>query len=521
MKLLRNLPSTFNGGAVAASPRAGLRAYQGAMLGRLVGDWVAQATSADSEIKTSLPALRDRSRQLGRDNDYVKGYFIAVEDNVVGTGIGFQAQVKMQRGDKLDKITNDAIESAWREWTKAESCHTAGTSSFEDIERMAIRNQHESGEFFVRMIKGQYFGASKVPFALELIEADMLDDKKSETLANGNSIRMGVELDQWQRPVAYWFLQVHPGDYQFSTSRTALKMHRRIPADEIIPLQMFDRPNQTRGVPALASAIMRLHQMGGYEEAEVIAARASAALMGFIETDGEEPAADGVEYDKQVSDFEPGMFKTLLPGQKVSVPDLHRPGGQFEPFMRMQLKGMAAGAAVSYSTISRDYSQSNFSSSRMDLLNERDHWRVIQKWMIRKFHQRVFEAWLEMAYLAGAVKLRGYEVAPEKFTSVKWMPRGWAWIDPVKEITAAKEAIKAGLGTQTSYAAQQGEDFEEIVVQRARERDLAKEHGLEFDIEYSKPAPPTFGGGKFGNKPKPGEETEDDDAESGKEEKEE
>jgi capsid protein len=33
-----------------------------------------------------------------------------------------------------------------------------------------------------------------------------------------------------------------------------------------------------------ASALMRLHMLQGYEEAEVVRARASSALMGFIQS---------------------------------------------------------------------------------------------------------------------------------------------------------------------------------------------------------------------------------------------
>ena len=52
-----------------AEPRMGKRMYGGAFLDRLTADWVAQGTSQDSEVYSSLRALRNRSRQLIRDND--------------------------------------------------------------------------------------------------------------------------------------------------------------------------------------------------------------------------------------------------------------------------------------------------------------------------------------------------------------------------------------------------------------------------------------------------------------------
>lgn len=464
------------------APAPAKRAYAGSTFGRLVADWVATSTSVDAEVKSSLRALRNRSRQLGRDNDYVRGFLKSCETNIIGEGIPFQSQIKMQRGNKMNAALNDAIETAWFRWARKDSCHTAGQLAFNDIERLLIRSVAESGEVFVRLVR-QPFGRSKIPFSLEILEADLLDEDHSGRAVNGNEVRMGVEVDSWGRPVAYHFHQKHPGDYHFQVKQVSGRTTVRIPAEEIIALQLFERPGQTRAVPWLASSIIRLHHIGGYEEAEVIAARASASLMGFIETPEGELLGDDVYGVDRVTEFEPGVFKKLAPGERVQVPDLHRTGGEFDPFLRAMLRGVAAGAGTSYATISRDYSQSNFSSSRMDLLNERDNWRVLQRWMIRNFHEPVFAAWLDMAVLSGVLKLPGYELDPERYQMVKFMPRGWAWIDPQREVSAAKDAILGGLSTLTSEAAQRGEDIEELFIQRARELELAKTHGLTLDTD--------------------------------------
>ena len=45
---------------------------------------------------------------------------------------------------------------------------------------------------------------------------------------------------------------------------------------------------------------------------------------------------------------------------------------------------LAAGCGPSYESLSRDYSQSNYSSSRLSLLDDRDLWRVLQQWWLRR-----------------------------------------------------------------------------------------------------------------------------------------
>ena len=463
-----------------AAPRR--RMYQGAQFSRLTADWVTSNTSADSEVYGSAQKLRDRARQLCRDNDYARQALRAIEGNVNGQGIPFQSQVRMQRGGKLDTGINDAIEAAWKRWSYAQHCHTGGKLSFADIERLVIRACAESGEVFIRLVR-QSFGGSTVPLAMEVIEADQLDDGLNGRSQQGNEIRMGVEVDGWGRPIAYHFLAYHPGDYQFSNQQISTQRHKRIPAEEVVHLYRTERPGQTRGVSWFASAIQRLHHLAGYEQAEVVRARASSALMGFITSPEGELIGDDVMDGERVSNFEPGVFKYLQAGESVTVPQLDAPDGQFEPFLRAMLRAMAAGIGCSYETISRDFSTSNYSSSRLSLIEDRDHWRILQSWLIENFHRRVFSEWLDLAVLSNALALPGYEQQPERFKAARWMPRGWAWVDPAKEVAAYKEAVRCGFKTLADVVAEQGGDLDELLL--ARQSELAKldEMGIVVDSD--------------------------------------
>lgn len=459
------------------------RIYGGAMFSRLTNDWSASiGTSQDSETRSSLRVLRNRTRQLARDNDWIRNALRSIQNNVIGTGVGMQMQVKMQRkrdGKVMNQAVNEAIEAAWAQWCKKENCHTAGLLNFADIERLLISSCAENGEVLVRIVKDKSLGTSPVPMALEVIEADQLMDERNGTNENGNIIRMGVEKNEWGRPVAYWFYPYHPGDYLFKTVQ--LSKYKRVDASEIIHLYKHERPGQTRGVPWFSSALQRMHQVAGFEEAEVVAARASASIMGFIKTPDGELQDDGVQNNQRVTDFSPGKIEALGPGEEFQSFTPTRPGGTYEPFVRAQLRAVAAGIGVSYETLSKDYSQSNYSSSRLALLDDRDQWRALQSWMIQNFHQRVFEEWLDMAVLSGVLDLPGYEINREMYRAVRWMPRGWSWVDPAKEVAAYKEAVRCGFMTQSEVVAQSGSDIEEMMTQRQREVEMAESMGLVFD----------------------------------------
>jgi len=467
--------------------------YAAAQSDRLTADWMATKATVDQEIQNAIGPLRDRARQLERDNDYVRAALRTFEDNVIGEGIGFQAQTKMLRGGALNQDLNDKIEELWCEWTNKINCDVKGESHFEDIERLVVRSLKRDGEVFVRKVR-QSFGSSKVPLALEVIESDMLDEhyNVNPSTVNSNYIRMGVEKNKWGRPVAYHFWSKHPSDVPYTTVN---QKRIRVPAEDIFHIYVIERAGQTRGVSHLASSMVRLHQVEGFEGATVIQQRAGASLMGIIETPEGELVGDDVEGEQRIYDFEAGAIKMLNSGEKFVVPSLPNTIGNFDPFMRAMLRSVGAGSGVSYESISKDYSQSNYSSTRQSLLDERTYFKIIQKWIIRNFHQALFNDWLETAYLFGAIELPNFMAQKSNYLKVKWQPPRWQWIDPLKEVNAYKEAVRAGFMTQTEVVNQSGGDIDELMTQRKREVELAEENDLyfesnpeyELDPEYTNP----------------------------------
>lgn len=458
-----------------------MRMYGGAQVNRLTQDWSAQNTSADSEILTSLRLLRARSRELVRDNAHARNVVRIIQNNVIGTGIGLQAQVSNARGKLID-ATNNQIEEAWERWADRKTCHTAGLLGLPDILRLAIGQLVEAGEVLIRKVR-QPFGGGKIPFALEVLEADrLMDTWQTAQAPNGNAIRMGVEIDQWGRPTAYWLYPTHPGDYQFRTFVPAKFI--RVPADEMIHIYLIERWPQTRGVPWFHAVLRKLNDLRGYEEGEIVKARASAAVMGFIQSP-EIPAGEETVNGQRLTDLSPGQIEHLLPGQTFQGFNPSSPNTAMEGFMRHMLRSLAAGVGTSYESLSRDYSQSNYSSSRLALLDDRDLWRVLQGWVIRNCLAEIHREWLAAAVLAGEVKVADYYLNPAKYEKVRFKPRGWSWIDPTKEVNAYKIAVRSGFMTVSDVIAQTGggQDAEDVFKSRRQELDMMADHDLVYDTD--------------------------------------
>lgn len=476
-----------------AQKTAQARSYSAARKTRTTGGFgSAGNSSADSELSRDLPTLRARSRQMVRDSSYAKRARTIIENNVIGTGVNLQCQVATGSGSPRTRVNAD-IEAVFSSWCAADSCHTGGALHFHDLERMALGEVFEAGEILIRKHYGR-FGSSAVPLALEVIEPERLAENLVDPGAFNlqGELRQGFEVDEFGRELAAWIRKRHPGDPGHSG---AVDRFERVPASDYFHLRIINRWPQTRGEPWMHTSVRKLDDMHEFTGLELTAARGSASYFATIESPEVDPLTTGRDIDTEqaVVDLEPLTVQQLDPGEKLTFHSPTRPNAALDPFMRAMLREVAAGVGVSYESLSRDYSQSNYSSSRLALLDDRDLFRTVQQWWIRSFRQPLHQAFVQQAVLAGAlasVPVAEYAAAPAKFSAARFKPRGWTWIDPTREVAAYKEAIKANLTSASDVISQTGGglDIEDVLAARAHELQLMDELGLAADTTVQTPA---------------------------------
>lgn len=459
------------------------RGYEAAKFNRLTKDFTAVNTSANWELRRSLRYIRARSRDLARNNDYVKKFLSLVRNNVAGpSGMKLQCRAANSRGTLMQPL-NRQVEAAWQKWCHAEHASSSGRMSWTEIQRKYISNIARDGEVLIRMmVADNPFG-----FALKFYSADWLDETFNDTLPGGNRVIMSVELNADDRPVAYW-LTPPPADYQF---QRAVRTRTRVPAGEIIHDFLADDENaddecQTRGIPWVHTAILRLKILGGYEEAELVAARVGACKMGFFkETTPEEESYTGEDEEGEragasalMDEASAGQFGVIPAGYDFQQFNPDHPNTGYTGFIKGVLRGIAAGLDVTYFSLAEDLEGVNYSSARIGLLSERDTWRALQNFTAEHLCRRVFLAWLRSSMMTGAVKVRPADF--ERLSEPAFQPRGWRWIDPLKEVQANVTAINNGLDTMTSVIAEQGGDIEETLNTRAAEQKMIEQKGVKL-----------------------------------------
>ena len=455
------------------------RVYAANNVGRLFADFVTMQKSADAEIRPALRRVRDRCRDVARNNDYARRYLQLLTTNVVGSQ-GVKVQVRGRNSDgALDAPGNAIIERQWREWGKRGVCTRDGRLSWIDAQRVFCDTLARDGEVLVELIE---MPSHPHGFAIHFVEADYLDEQMNETLRNGNEVRMGVEMDAFGKVVAYHLLLEHPGkDFNIEAKTTR---RRRVLADQILHCFLPDRPGQSRGMPLMATALTRLKMLDAYEEAELVAARVAASKMGFFTSpDGDGYTGSDMEDGRApIMEAQPGTFEQLPAGMDFKTFDPEHPVSAFAEFEKAVLRGIASGLGVSYVSLANNLEGVNYSSIRQGVMEDRDHFKMIQTFMVEHFIEPVFRKWLTQAMTTGAVPIPFTKY--DKFAdNLVFRPRGWGWIDPMKEMQAHVVGLQNGITTLQDVATHQGRDVEEVFEQIEAERELAATYGITMAFE--------------------------------------
>ena len=449
------------------------RSFKAAASNRLTLDWVTSCLSSDGELQGKLPILRDRSRDLERNNEWVKGFLRSLENNTLGErGISLQVRSKELNGN-LDEVANSKIEAAWKRWGKVGQCEITGKHSFCDVQRLVLRSIARDGEVMIRMIR------ESSGLKLQVLEADLLDDSYNDRASNGNEIRFGVEFNAYRRPVAYHMLGNHPGDSQFNAD---FKRRVRITADEILHPFRVERPEQSRGIPWLVSSMNRLRMLDGYAEAELVAARTSAAKMGFFTKSTPEGWSGEIDDDGNLPvDASPGTIEELPAGVDFKSWDSNHPNSGYGDFVKSCLRGVATSLGISYNSLSSDLEGVNYSSIRAGLLEEREVWKAIQRFMIEHILEKIFESWLEIELLSGRLGLPYDKFF--KFNAPEFRGRRWAWVDPKKDMEAAVLAMKYRIKPLRDIIAEGGGDVMDVLQSIKADEDLGAAIGIKINPE--------------------------------------
>ena len=322
------------------------RSFAAAAFSRLFGAWTTTLVSPDDDLEMGLQAIRARSRDLTDNNPLAAAAARAFVENIAGpNGMLCSPQVTTRTGDLRSNL-NRKLSLWFAEWGQPGTCTMDGRLSWVDLQRLFVRTWRVDGEFFAIEHRGR--GVNRFGYALQPIDADQVDHNyKRKRTATQNEIRMGVELDAYERPVAYHVFKEHPS--------SGNRERERIPADRMIHCFEQLRPGQTRGIPAGIAAMARLKMGDQYDQFELGAAQLAAGMAVLFKQAAEGPAlvgADGKDLEAEIPlSIEAMQGKLLPPGVEPFALSAEHPTSAYESFSRAWRRAVGTAYGLAYSTI--------------------------------------------------------------------------------------------------------------------------------------------------------------------------
>jgi lambda family phage portal protein len=227
----------------------------------------------------------------------------------------------------------------------------------------------------------------------------------------------------------------------------------------------------------MTSVMMKVKDFDDFEDAQLMQQKVAACFAAFITKESDDTATASDDNDDDNTErIEPGIIEHLHQGEEVSFANPPSTSGQ-ETFGRMTLRGIAAGAGLSYETLSGDLSNVNFSSGRMGWLEMH---RNISEWqeriMITQFCDPIWSWFIQGAKIAGKTK--------DDQIAASWTPPRREMIDPVKEVNGLTTLCQAGFDSYQNTLRTLGLDPEVVLKQMADDIKNFDANGIKVSSDY-------------------------------------
>lgn len=488
--------------------------------------WNPSSGSADYDILPDKQELDARSRDVMRNDAYVRGGATIHQDNIVGALYALNSKPVTRL---LGKGFDDAWEVEFQEEVEerftlwAESLDNwvdaARRNTFTDLVRLAVGVHTAGGEVLSQVVWARNGFGRPFNTAVQMIDTDRLSNPPNISYLN-DTVRGGVERDVFGGPVAYHVRVAHPSDYLTKNNYRWVRVPVRKSWGRLQMIHIFEqhRPDQTRGVAEMVSALKQIRMTKKFQDVTLQNAVVQATYAAAIESDL--PAADvyaqmgGVndpgsafgEYVKsylsQVADYSGGAknlqldgvkIPHLFPGTKLNMIPLGKGGPLGQEFEKSLLRYIAASLGVSYEQLSKDYSNTNYSSARAAMAETWKRMGAVKRQVADRFASTIYRLWLEEAVNKGVIesvpaqaRRVGWLYEAQRLDALsrcEWIGASKGQIDELKETQAAVLRLKYNLSTQEQEAARLGQDWRTVNKQRKREVEMQNEYSILPDAQ--------------------------------------
>ena len=420
--------------------------------------WVhATATDSRQDIdaydRLRLLAL---SRRLFINNPIIRAAVNEMARYSVGPGICPQARTS-------DDAWNRQAEAFFYQF--AARADISGMLDFYELQTLASLAIDRDGDVFLILTQTR----DGQP-ALQVVEAHRCGTPQG---ADQKVIIDGVQADATGRPLKYFF-----------SNDPANKIFQAIAADSVIHLFEPDRPDQFRGYPRTAVALIPMldrdevlrMEMQGVKAATslgmVITNNTGSAQGGFFGT----PTHNTGDAITSETIYSGGGIARLKPGEAISTFSLSRPNDKLDAFLDQYIRAAAIGMGLPYEFVWNSERLAG-TAQRFTLAKAQRRFEERQRLLISKLCGPVWR------YVIGTGIETGALPRNDEYRNVVWQTPRKLTVDAGRESQAIREEYKLGFTNLADVIGAEGSDWQEVIDQKIYETKWIRERCAEQGID--------------------------------------
>lgn len=480
--------------------------------------WRPQPKLANEDIRLSRKAAIARSRDLIYNNPSAASAMRVIRNAVCGNGwrlslkpdyvsLGISQEQAEEFAKKGERLFNTMAQSP--------SCpfDISRSMTFDGIIRSVCNTYLNSGDSFgVMRWERSHMGTYTC--------VQLCDPLRVETPTEYDhsiDVRDGIKIDENGRPTRYYI--------QDPSYKRELKLYKSDGFKEVkaetgtgrkIMLHVFraDYAEQMRGMPQLTPSMRILKQIDQYisNENDRMALQANLAMKIKSNENSDvvqnfmamRPAGSIENQIEQSIEIEKIIYEAKAPhvanlredlcsntgatvvalttGEDLEVIQGHNHVDTFEGYTKVSQKAFSSGVGVDYATSHNDMSDTSYSAARVGdgsaWKNYDEHKKIIEAKFALPFMQCVMEELIDIGLLEMPDGVDDFHMAKDFLLKGHFISSGRPLIDPLKERKAQELALALGITTLEDVCATEGRDYEEVLMQLKREKDLREKLGL-------------------------------------------
>ena len=488
---------------------------------RTLAAWRPAIRSADGDVLPDKATVDARAADTLRNDAFALSGAQLHKDSIVGQMFQVNAKPNIRvlgLDDVWEREFREEVEAHFDLWAESYNCwvDAARRNTFTGLVRLVVGGFVSTGEL---LATAEWMREGQRPYrtAIQIVDPARLSNPHDQNY-NHERTRGGVRLSASGAPLGYWIRRALPGpgiDSAFDQNKWSyIRAHNGIGRPQVLHVIEQQRPGQTRGMSQLVAALKEMRMLKNFRDITiqnaVVNASYAAAVISELPSNVVMEQLGGGNIGNAVADYANKFLEAvagygknarnmaidgvkiphLFPGTKLDLYPMGTPGGMGSDFEKAMLRYIAADLGVSFEQLSKDYTETNYSSARAGMLETWKAMRGRKKHVADRFGWTVFRLWFEEAVNAGVITTMNAASVPnlydglnmEAFTRCEFVGAGHGQIDEYKETMAADLRIKAGISTYEKEIARFGDNWRDVFAQRAREREMLEELDLLPDM---------------------------------------